>query len=500
MTRAAAYHELLPAVDRDAAIDDRTWRDLDLDDVFISLDRTASEPGRQWLYHALRTPRMVREPLTHLERLVQRIAGDGDITERLVNALSRLADPRAGQLAHLVLGELPRRPRFWWLFPALSASSVTCLALIAVWPRSLIVWIAICVVNVGVQIVYKPRVKRFVPALHELPGFIRAAQTIGELDIGESSQEMRDLREGARQLGMLRRATWWLMFEPGETNDLAASIYEYVNMLFLLDVNAFVFALVSLRVSQPVMRRMFEAIGFLDTAQSVARWRTELPRWSSPEFTEPWKSLTTESLFHPLLAKPVANSLDVQDAGVLITGSNMSGKTTFVRALGVNAVLAQTLHTVCAASWRAPMLRVRTSIERTDSVLEGKSYYLAEVEAVRGLIRAKRADAQHLFLLDEIFRGTNTAERVAGAYAVLAYLNRGLDLVVVATHDVELLHLLGDAYTPVHFREQISDGELTFDYRIHAGPSSTRNAIALLSLMEFPDAVVRDALAAMETR
>ena len=215
-------------------------------------------------------------------------------------------------------------------------------------------------------------------------------------------------------------------------------------------------------------------------------------------FTEPRKSLSTESLFHPLLVHPIANSLEVHDAGVLITGSNMSGKTTFVRTLGVNAVLAQTLHTVCAESWRAPMLNVRTSIERTDSVLEGKSYYLAEVEAVRGLIRAKRANAQHLFLLDEIFRGTNTAERVAGAYAVLAYLNRGIDLVVVATHDVELLHLLGDAYVPVHFREQISDGELTFDYRIHPGPSSTRNAIALLALMEFPDAVVRDALAAME--
>ena len=283
MSRAASYHELLPAVEREASLDDRTWRDLDLDDVFISLDRTASEPGRQYLYHALRTPRLTPEPLAQLERLVQRFAADGDSAERAVGALGRLGDPRSGQLAHLILGELPHRPRLWWLFPALSISSVTCLALIAVWPRSLIVWIAICVVNVGVQIVYKPRVKRFVPALHELPGFIRSAQTLGDLDVVESSQEMRDLRDGARQLGMLRRATWWLMFEPGETNDLAASIYEYVNLLFLLDVNAFVFAIESLRVSQIVMRRMFEAIGFLDMAQSVAKWRTELPGWTSPD-------------------------------------------------------------------------------------------------------------------------------------------------------------------------------------------------------------------------
>jgi DNA mismatch repair ATPase MutS len=120
------------------------------------------------------------------------------------------------------------------------------------------------------------------------------------------------------------------------------------------------------------------------------------------------------------------------------------------------------------------------------------------VEAVRGLIRAKAPDRQYLFLLDEIFRGTNTTERVAGAYGVLAYLNRGIDLVVVATHDVELLDLLGSAFAPVHFREQITDGGLTFDYRIHSGPSSTRNAIALLELMEFPRDVVRDALSAIK--
>jgi DNA mismatch repair ATPase MutS len=288
------------------------------------------------------------------------------------------------------------------------------------------------------------------------------------------------------------------MFEPGETNDLAASIYEYVNLLFLLDVNAFVFAIESLRASQPAMRRMFDAIGILDTAQSVAQWRASLPQWTAPEFTDPKKALHADSVVHPLLTAAVPNSLDIQATGVLITGSNMSGKTTFVRTLGVNAVLAQTVHTACAASWRAPMLRTRTSIERGDSVMEGKSYYLAEVEAVRGLIRAKAPDRQYLFLLDEIFRGTNTTERVAGAYGVLAYLNRGIDLVVVATHDVELLDLLGSAFAPVHFREQITDGGLTFDYRIHSGPSSTRNAIALLELMEFPRDVVRDALSAIK--
>ncbi|HEY7396604.1 MAG TPA: hypothetical protein VH559_17230 [Gemmatimonadaceae bacterium] len=208
--------------------------------------------------------------------------------------------------------------------------------------------------------------------------------------------------------------------------------------------------------------------------------------------------MKVEAVIHPLLAHPVANSLEVRASSVLITGSNMSGKTTFVRAIGVNAVLAQTLHTICAEQWHAPMLRVRTSIGRSDSIMDGKSCYLAEVESVHALIRAKETGAQHLFLLDEIFRGTNTTERVAAANAVLTYLNRGSDIVFVATHDIEVIDLLGDAYTPHHFREEISDTAISFDYRIHPGPASTRNALALLEAMQYPRDLVAHALATID--
>jgi len=169
-----------------------------------------------------------------------------------------------------------------------------------------------------------------------------------------------------------------------------------------------------------------------------------------------------------------------------------------VRAMGVNAVLARTLHTVCADAWRAPMLTVCTSIGRSDSLTEGKSYYLAEVESVGALVRAKEDGQQHLFLLDEIFRGTNTTERVAAAYAVLSYLNRGNDLVLVATHDIEVIDLLGDGYASHHFREEIVEGAITFDYRIHDGRSSSRNAIALLEIMGYPAELVADAVATLD--
>jgi len=352
-------------------------------------------------------------------------------------------------------------------------------------------------VNVAVQLIYKPHVKNFIPALHELPAFLGVAKTLGTLECEELADETRVLRDGASRLRILRGATSWLMFEPGQSNELVSSIYEYVNLLFLFDVNAFAFGTEALRGAREVMRGMFEAIGHIDAAQSIAAWRLTLPQWTTPDFTETRKAMHVEEVVHPLLSDAVPNSLDIDHTSVLVTGSNMSGKTTFVRTLGVNAVLAQTLHTACARAWRAPLLRVRTSIGRAESLVEGRSYYLAEVESVRELVRAKDRSRQYFFLLDELFRGTNTTERIAAAYAVLAYLNRDSDLVVVATHDLEVLDLLGSAFAAHHFREQIADDVLTFDYRIQPGPSSTRNAIALLKYMQYPDAVVADALAAL---
>ena len=194
---------------------------------------------------------------------------------------------------------------------------------------------------------------------------------------------------------------------------------------------------------------------------------------------------------HPLMEQGVPNSVRVDGRNILLTGSNMSGKSTFIRTLGVNAVLARTIHTVFAESWHAPLLEVRSSIGRADSLLDGTSYYRAEVDAVGAFFQAAGRD-QRLILIDELFRGTNSIERIAAARAVLAELDRGDAIVVIATHDVELLELL-PSYAPYHFREEVRDGALTFDYRLHDGACSTRNALAILELAGYPGTVVDEA-------
>jgi len=231
----------------------------------------------------------------------------------------------------------------------------------------------------------------------------------------------------------------------------------------------------------------------------VASWRVGLQTWARPRVLPPGSSATLTEARHPLVADAVPSSLTLAAGrGVLVTGSNMSGKSTLLRTVGVNAVLAQTVRTCLAADYGAPVLCVRSCIGRSDDLLSGKSYYLVEVESLVALMRAGAGSAPHLFLLDEMFRGTNAVERIAAGRAVLRELAAAdgapRHFVLAATHDGELVDLLPDLYAAVHFSDRIGDEGMVFDYRLLPGRATTRNAIALLRQSGAPARVVQDAL------
>jgi DNA mismatch repair ATPase MutS len=177
----------------------------------------------------------------------------------------------------------------------------------------------------------------------------------------------------------------------------------------------------------------------------------------------------------------------------------MSGKTTFLKAIGVNTVLAQSIHTCLASTFDAPHFHVQSCIGRADDLIAGKSYYIVEVEQVLARVQASAETTPHLFLFDELFRGTNAVERIAAAEAVLRELvepagQRRTHVVLAATHDAELVELLDDCYAAYHFSDTIGPQGLVFKYRLEPGPATTRNAITLLELYGAPPSVVRRAL------
>jgi hypothetical protein len=476
-------------------LNERTWADLDMDLVFARLDRTASQVGAQVLYDRLRRP---DEPSPGLDELCEALRRNPATRERVVTALMPMRPRHASYLCSLLWGSTPEQHRFAWAFVILGGLPVALVLLALLWPRMLILALAAVLVNLTLRLALRPVIDPHVPALRSLPAFIAVARRLAREADPVLCDVTRRIRPHLPALRFLQRGARWIISEPaadaivmGPLAEAGATIQEYANLVLLRDVNAFHFAARRISANRQALREVFDAIGTLDVALALASSRAGAgERWTRPVVTA-GRQLHARDLVHPVLLTPVPNDVVMDGRSWLVTGSNMSGKSTLLRTLGVNAVLARTLGTVLGTHWEGPAYTVRTCIGRGDSIESGKSYYLAEAEAIRDLLGASVDNQPHLFILDELYRGTNTVERIAAGRAVLEYLDHPPHLVLVATHDIELTHWLGERYVQFHFREQVVDGELTFDYRLKPGVSSTRNAIAWLEALGYPDEVVR---------
>lgn len=242
-----------------------------------------------------------------------------------------------------------------------------------------------------------------------------------------------------------------------------------------------------------------EALGDIEALSALGGLQHANPGWCLPMLREPRTSedvrIVARALGHPLLARDVMvpNDLTIGPPGtfVLVTGSNMSGKSTLLRAAGVNTVLAQAGAPVCAHSFELPPLRVQTSIRIQDSLADGVSLFMAELRRLRQVVDAAEEPPPAppvLYLLDEMLQGTNSAERHLAARAVLARLVRSRAIGLVTTHDVALASApeLSAVAVPVYFDESAhagTDAPLSFDYRLRPGIVPGGNAMRLLSLV-----------------
>lgn len=203
-------------------------------------------------------------------------------------------------------------------------------------------------------------------------------------------------------------------------------------------------------------------------------------------------SVEIEAGYHPLLAAPVCNSITLHGRSALVSGSNMAGKTTFVKMVAINVVFGRTLGICLAARAAIPGASVLAAIRAEHSTESGKSRYFAEMEALLSFLRIAAEGRHPIIVIDEPFSGTNTAERIAAAKAVLEALGERAT-VLATTHDVELQELLGTRFEAYHFRED-PDVEGFFDYELRSGPCIEGNALRLLAKIGFPSEVVADAM------
>lgn len=246
------------------------------------------------------------------------------------------------------------------------------------------------------------------------------------------------------------------------------------------------------------VRQWLFALGKAEALTAFATLAHDNPDWVFPVVDSAEPTLDARNLGHPLLpqATRVRNDVSVGPAGtfLLVTGSNMSGKSTLLRAIGVNAVLAGAGGPVCASAFRMPPVALWTSMRIQDSLERGVSYFMAELQRLKAIIdssRQTRAQGTHilLYLLDELLQGTNTAERQVAARRIIMYLVAHGALGAVSTHDLSLADApdIDAAARAVHLTDTISRGfdgmQVTFDYRLRPGTATSTNALRLMEIV-----------------
>ena len=277
------------------------------------------------------------------------------------------------------------------------------------------------------------------------------------------------------------------------------ALFELFKVLFLLEPLLLFNVLKELDTKREEIEDVFTYVGKIDALISVASLREGLREgleaYCIPEINEDRRSsLKAENVYHPLIEECVKNTITIDGKSILLTGSNMSGKTSFIRTIGINALTSLTLNTCFADQFSLPPLKILSAIRISDDLLNDKSYYFEEVLTIKEMLDESQSDMPNLFLLDEIYKGTNTVERISAGKAVLSSLAQTGNIVLVSTHDIELADLLHDEYELYHFSELVSDKTVDFDYKLKNGKLKHRNAIRILQINDYPDSIIDEAI------
>lgn len=486
MEHIRAYHDVRSAREPDRfAIDDITWNDLDMDRLFRRINPGLTTAGEQYLYHQLRTPAQTVEEFTSRAALIDLMAKDASLRTRLQKILRRLGCSRRADLGSAFA---PRQHGMGWLitYVLMLLALFASLFALPLLGEGGIVLPMLCLIVNGLTHEFRRTACeqdyatvncsiRMVYALHR----IRRLRYPGiDAQVSHAYADVDRLKAALRVGGLSPMG-----------GDMVTDLF---NTILLTDLIAYEFLKNKLGRCHAEIFRIHEALGQLDAALAVASFRASLADSCVPVvvYTADEPVLNMRDLRHPLMPGAVPNDVDAVRS-ILLTGSNASGKSTFLKAVMLNAILAQSLCTAVCSSCRMTAFRPMTSMALRDDLAAGESYYIVELRSLRRILNAAQVPGLPvLCAVDEVLRGTNTVERIAASSEVLKALTEVGALCIAATHDLELCALLEDCADLYHFEEQVTHDAIAFDYRLRPGPATTRNAIRLLRLMGFPEGVV----------
>ena len=491
----AFYHSVK---DEHLDVDEITWNDLDMDEIFLLMNNTQSSIGEEYLYALLRKPCFSKEELAERNRLIKFFA-DKEEKRVLVQSklypigklsmisvydyIDRLDDQKAkSNLGHyiMIIGLLLSIALIFYNPPIGGLLTVILVAN-----------------NIFQYYRNKADIENYLTVFAYICRLLDGVKDICKLEIPEIKTYTETLKQDCDLFKNFRRGSS-LVTPTQSSGGIEQAMLDYVRMLFHIDLIKYNSMLGFFKKNRKVLNRIFTNIGLLDSMIATASFRKMLYYYCEPVLERNHKpSLTVTDLYHPLIETPVPNSIS-EFQSVLITGSNASGKSTFIKTLAINAILAQTIYTSLSTSYQASYFMIYSSMALRDNLFNKESYYMVEIKSLKRILDNINDEIPTLCFIDEVLRGTNTLERVAASSRILADLSQKNALVFAATHDIELTHILEKHYTNYHFQERIEANEVLFDYQLYQGKAISKNAIKLLDMLKFPKEITTAAENAAE--
>lgn len=469
--------------DWDSEIDDLTWYDLDMQAIFELINGTYSSIGSEALYQRLRNFHF--NQTDDLEELIQFYQENPEIREKIQFHFAGLgkhdnnftkqyiANGKKEKLGNLglyvLLGLLPL---------------ISLILLVVIGPIGIFLLLGSILFNVIFYMTKKAKLETELESMRYLVQSISLANKLATIP----TPRQAEIRENSIPLKSI--AKWGFSFRV-KSNSEADMLFEYLNLAFMIPFIAYNFVITRLSKYSQEAINLWSVLGEMEVAAAVLNFRTYFPISCQPEFAE--GGIKAEDIYHPLVEYSVVNPVDWQ-RNTLVTGSNASGKSTYVKSIAISAILSQTINTAIAEQFTMQPGHVLTSMAVEDDILAGDSYFVAEIKSIKRLLSQVKKGARCYCFIDEILKGTNTIERIAASSSVVTWLADYPSLSFVATHDIELTEMLKKQCDNVHFEETVTeDRGITFDYVMKQGPSVTRNVIALLKVMDYPEKIVDQA-------
>lgn len=468
-----------------STLDEVTWNDLNMDSVFESINHTNCSAGEEMLYSWLRNPLDNENEYEQRLNLIRKAEIEYARIEKLKTGLGKLAYCKY-HLKEIMESKYESSKFQLAIHLLLAIANLAVLKYSVTNGISIITGILLLIfpINVYLHYRFKEKYGRQLEVLQyamRMVNFCKVNLEDIRIVSPELSVKVSSLVGNLKSISKKEMSLFRI-----EGLDLVA---DYINITILVKEISYFSIAGRVQKLKDDINELYDCIGKLDAVISIITYRENLSQYCEPSFDNGYENIIADQVYHPLLEKPVSNSIELTK-DVAITGSNMSGKSTFLRTIGINAIFAQSICTCLSKKYKTGFCRLITSISLNDAILESKSYFLMEAEAIKRMVDFKDDEYPTLILIDEIFKGTNPVERYAASMEILNNLGQGNTKVVVATHDLNILPEL-KGYEFYYFTENVTSEVLEFDYKIRFGTANTRNAVKILEYVKYPRELVK---------